>query len=110
MSSFRKAVTEFRAAVREAGEQYASPGLHDILERERSARRVRWQWAAAGVMMLALAAIPLYRQAQREQPADEARADALMLERVNVGLARSAPRAMAALAYGSPAKVAKERD
>lgn len=110
MSRFRDAVGEFRHAVHSAGEQYECPGLEGVLEQERIAKRVRLRWAAAAAVVLVLAAIPPYRHAQEQQrAAAQAQADAMLLERVNDGLSRSVPRAMAPLLKWAPVEMAGAR-
>jgi hypothetical protein len=110
MNDFREAVEHFRDALREQGEQTASPGLQDILERDRVRRYIRMQWAVAAVVMLFLGAIPVYRNAQdRQREAEQEKADAVLLEQVNAGLARSVPRAMAPLMGWTPVNQGEDR-
>ncbi|HKE29687.1 MAG TPA: hypothetical protein VKB88_45370 [Bryobacteraceae bacterium] len=49
------------------------------------------RWAAVATAVLALAALPVYRNYRRNQAADRARADALLLEEVCADLSRPAP-------------------
>ena len=98
MSDFRDSLDGFRAVVNEDAERYPRPTLRTILEREQAVKRsgLRWSLAAAAVT-LTLAVIPAYQHRQREREAAQARADALLMEQVNAGLARPVPRAMAPL-------------
>lgn len=103
MSSFREALTHFRDSLHDAGEKNESPGLPGILAYEHQVRRVRLRWVAAAAMVLVLAAVGSYPTArQQRRAAEQARADALVLERVNAGLARPVPRAMAPLFKWAP--------
>jgi len=52
----------------------------------------RWILATAALMLLTAA--PLYWSAQEQREADQAKADELLLERVNAGLSRSVPASM----------------
>jgi hypothetical protein len=109
MNGFREALAMFRDAVRQEGERNESPGLQAILERERSAQGLRLRWAAAAAAVLVLGTIPAYKNAQqRQSEAEQAKADALLLEQVNVGLSRSVPRVMAPLLDWAPADAAKQ--
>jgi hypothetical protein len=111
MNGFREALARFRDAVHQAGEQNESPGLQIILERERSAKGLRLRWAAAAAVVLVLGVIPVYRNTQqRQREAEQAKADALLLEQVNAGLSRSVPRAMAPLLDWAPANAANQGD
>jgi hypothetical protein len=110
MNDFREAVERFRDAVRKQGEQTGNPGLQIILERDRARRSIRMQWAVAAVVMLLLGAIPLYKRAQdRQREAAQEKADAVLLEQVNAGLARSVPRAMAPLMGWTPIEQGENR-
>jgi hypothetical protein len=109
MNDFREAVERFRDAVREQGEQAANPGLQIILERDRARRNIRMRWTVAAVVMLFLGAIPVYKRAQdRQREAEQEKADSLLLEQVNAGLARSVPRALAPLMGWTPANASSQ--
>ena len=109
MNGFREALAGFHDAVRQEGEQNESPGLQAILDRERSVKGLRLRWAAAAAVVLVLSAIPAYKNAQqRQSEAEQAKADALLLEKVRAGLSRSVPRAMTPLLGWAPANAAKQ--
>jgi hypothetical protein len=100
-----KALGCFRDAIRQEGERSESPGLQAILSRERRAKGLRLRWAAAVAVVLMLAVIPAYENAEQTQrEAEQEKADALLLEQVNAGLARSVPRAMAPLMDWAPGR------
>jgi hypothetical protein len=101
---FQEAVAKFRDVVHREGERSESPGLQAILSRDRSARSFRLRWAVAAVVALALGAIPAYEDARRQREAEQEKADAVLMEQVNAGLARSVPRAMAPLLDWAPGK------
>ena len=110
MSRFRDSVGEFRHAVHSAAQRSECPGLEGVLERERIAKRVRVRWAAAAAIVLVAAGVVPYRHAQEQQrAAEQAQADARVLERVNDGLSRSVPRAMAPLLKWAPVEAAGAR-
>ena len=100
---FKEAVGRFRDAVHREGERSESPGLHALLSRERSAKGIKMRWALAAVVGLALVAIPVYQnEQQRQREAEQEKADAVLMEQVNAGLARSVPRAMSSLMSWAP--------
>jgi hypothetical protein len=100
---FQEAVARFRDAVRQEGERSEVPGLHAILSRDRRTKSIRLRWAVAAVVALMLGAIPAYERAQeRLREAEQEKADAVLIEQVNAGLARSVPRAMAPLMDWAP--------
>jgi hypothetical protein len=102
---FQEAVSRFRDAIRQEGERSESPGLQAILSRERSAKSIRLRWAVAAVVALMLGAIPAYERAQElQREAEQEKADAVLMEQVNAGLARSVPRAMSPLMSWAPGK------
>jgi hypothetical protein len=106
---FKEAVARFRDVVHREGERSESPGLEGILERERSAKNSRVRWAVAAAVTLALCAIPVYQGVyqsaqQRQREAEQEKADTVLMEQVNAGLARSVPRAMSPLMSWAPGK------
>jgi hypothetical protein len=103
MNDFREAMSRFRDAVHQEGERSESPGLQAILERDRPGKGLWLRWAAASAMALMLGAIPVYeREQQRQREAEQEKADAVLMEQVNAGLARSVPRAMSPLMSWTP--------
>jgi len=99
MNEFREELARFSEAMREAGERSASPGLRALLAQERAVKAVRLRWATvAAALVLMLGGVSVYEhEQQRQREAAQARADMLLMERVNEGLARPVPRAMAPL-------------
>jgi cytochrome c-type biogenesis protein CcmH/NrfG len=110
MNNFGRAVSSFRDAIHREGERAEIPSLQTMRSREPGARSLglRWSVAAAAVALLALGAIPSYQSAQRlkvqQREAEQEKADALLMEQVNAGLARSVPRAMTPLVDWAPGK------
>jgi hypothetical protein len=103
MNDFREALARFREAVHHEGERSGSPGLQTVLKVDRRSKNIRLRWAVAAVVVLTLGAIPPYRIAQqRHHEAEQEKADALLLRKVNAGLSRSVPRAMAPLMNWNP--------
>jgi len=106
--NFQGAVARFRDAIRQEGKRREIPELQAILSHERRAKALRPQWtkvawAGAAVVALMLGAIPAYERAQeRQRESEQEKADAVLLEQVNAGLARSVPRAMAPLMDWAP--------
>jgi hypothetical protein len=105
MNDFQEALARFRGAMIQEGERNHSPGIQDILELERRSTGRQWQWATLMLLLLGLCAIPAYvhEQSQHGKAARE-RADAILSERVDAGLSRSVPRAMAPLMGSAFAK------
>jgi len=71
------------------------PAISSISPTRRgfSIRPMRWALVAAALLLLA--AVPIYRNAQdRRRQAEIARADALLLEQVDVEVSRAVPRPM----------------
>lgn len=94
---FNDAIAAFRGSIRHQGDQTEIPGLEAILQRERAPRRPRpVRWVVTTAVVLILGAIPVSYEHSREQQraAEEAREDAVLLEKVNAGLSRTVPRSM----------------
>lgn len=108
MNNFGQAVSSFRDAIHQEGERAEIPSLQTIRSREPGARSVglRWSVAAVAVALLALGAIPAYQSSERlkvqQREAEQEKADVLLMEQVNAGLARSVPRAMTPLVDWPP--------
>lgn len=68
------------------------PSLEEIVR--RGERVLHLRWAAAAMVALTLGAIPVYRDARRQE---QERADVLLMEKVNAALSRPVPRALAPL-------------
>ena len=108
MNNFGRAVSSFRDAIHREGERAEIPSLQTMRSREPGARSLGLRWSVAvAVALLALGAIPAYQSAQRlkvqQREAEQEKADALLMEQVNAGLARSVPRAMTPLLDWAPA-------
>ncbi len=98
MSEFRTGLNEFRQAMHDEGERSAIPSLQRILERGNPTPVLQFRWAAAAMVAITLAALPIYNDAARRQrEAELYKADALLMERVNSALSRPVPRALAPL-------------
>jgi len=54
----------------------------------------RLRWAIAGVVLIILLVIPVYKNAREQKRAREAMEDALLLEQVNASLSREVPAPM----------------
>ena len=107
MNKFRESLGQFREAMHREGAQAEIPGLQQILSRDRRAKRLRPQWnkvawAVAAAVLLIAAVIPVYENVQRQREAEQEKADVVLLEQVNAGLARSVPRAMTPLMGRAP--------
>ncbi len=90
----REALQEFRESVHRAGELSPPPSLQAIVGQPV----LQWRWAAAAMMVIGLGAIPAYRDAQAKQrAAEEASADARLMEQVNSALSRPVPVALSVL-------------
>ena len=87
-------LNEFRDAIHRAGEASAPPSLQTIFKQPV----LQWRWAAAAMVVIGLGAIPAYRDAQaKQQAAEEAMADARLMEQVNSAVARPVPVALSVL-------------
>jgi hypothetical protein len=100
---FKQAIAAFRSSMRDQGDRAESPGLQAILQGEHANRRPRpVRWVVAAVVMLILGAIPVSHERARQQQraTEQAREDALLLERVNAGISRAVPRSLEPLLGG----------
>jgi hypothetical protein len=108
MNNFGRAISSFKDAVQREGERAEIPSLQMIRSRGQRVKSLgmRWSVAAVAVALLALGSIPAYQSSQRlkvqQREAEQEKADALLMERVNAGLARSVPRAMTPLVDWTP--------
>jgi hypothetical protein len=60
----------------------------------RPARQMLPRWILATAALLLLTGAPVYWNARQQRVAEQARADELLLERINSGLSRSVPASM----------------
>lgn len=99
---FKEAVAAFRGSMRHQGDQVESPGLQAILQREGGNRPRPVRWVVAAVVVLIVGAIPVSyeRERQQQRAAEQAREDALLLDRVNAGISRAVPRSLEPLLGG----------
>jgi len=89
VARLESAVAAFRGSVREWS---AGAAGRPSRARSRAPHALRLVFATA--LLAILAGVPLYRTAERQRQAAQARADALLLEQVDAGLARSVPAPM----------------
>lgn len=97
MNDFEDSVSRFREAMRQEGERSENPGWQAMLDRGRIRAATRLRWALAAATLLALGAVPIWRNAQQRRAVAQDRADELLMEQVNAGLSRGVPPAMAPL-------------
>jgi len=99
LAEFEGALSLFRGAVHDWSEQQSS-GMRSAAWTDDEPVRPRWRfqplrWAAAGVALLILAAIPFVHNAREKQrQAELAKADALLLEQVDAEISRAVPATM----------------
>ncbi|HYL72610.1 MAG TPA: hypothetical protein VEU96_00305 [Bryobacteraceae bacterium] len=97
LARMQAALALFRGSVREWSEQ-SSVEKQPVWKAEPARRRWGIQpvrWALACVVLLLLAAIPVYRNAQEKQrQAALAKADAALLEQVDAEISRAVPSTM----------------
>jgi predicted anti-sigma-YlaC factor YlaD len=82
---FRSALTGFRTSLEN------SP-VPAVSRKQSSQRLSRWVLASAALSLMVAA--PMYWNARQQRAAEQAKADELLLERVNAGLSRSVPASM----------------
>jgi hypothetical protein len=87
-------LSEFRDSLRHwsAAQGGSAPTPVWLTERPRGAHRLRW--ALVAVAMVLLAAIPIYRNRERQRQADASLDDAVLLEQIDAGVSRSVPAPM----------------
>lgn len=88
VARLESAVAAFRGSVREWSAGVAGQSA----VRSPAPRALRLVLATA--MLAILAGVPIYRTVERQRQEEQARADALLLEQVDAGLARSVPAPM----------------
>ena len=82
---FRSALAGFRTSLEK------SP-VPAVRRKQSSQRLSRWVLASAALSLMVAA--PVYWNARQQRAAEQAKADELLLERVNAGLSRSVPASM----------------
>jgi hypothetical protein len=93
MSEFKDAIATFRSSIRYQGDQAEIPGL-EALARRQQARPLRWVVTAAVVLILGAIPVSYERTREQQRAAEQAREDAVLLEKVNAGLSRTVPRSL----------------
>ena len=94
---FKEAVSWFRSSIRRQGDQSEIPELQTIMRKREmpfSARPMRWAVAVAVALMLGAIPVSYERTREQQRAAEQAKEDALLLEKVNAGLSRTVPRSM----------------
>lgn len=92
----KEALQEFRDVMHRAGEASAPPSLQMLLGQPEPV--LQFRWAAAVLLAIGLGAIPVYRDMQAKQRAEEEQmADALLMEQVNSAISRPVPVALSVL-------------
>jgi hypothetical protein len=98
VAGFESAIALFRESVRDCGERYGRPEIPSPAGVRRARRNFvarPSRWAPVAAALLLLAAIPIYTSSrERRRQAEMARADAALLEQVDVGIARAVPAPM----------------
>jgi hypothetical protein len=96
LQRLRETFSVFRESVHEwaGSKQGAVPGSIDLRETAASVMMPRLRWALAGVVLIILLVIPVYKNAREQRRAREAMEDALLLEQVNASLSRNVPAPM----------------
>jgi len=94
LTRLQGALSEFRDSLRSwsAGQDGAAPRPVWLTEGPRGVHRLRW--ALVAVVMVLLAAIPIYRSRERQRQADTSLEDAVLLEQIDAGVSRSVPATM----------------
>ena len=98
VAGFESAIVLFRESVRACGDSYRRPEI-PLLAGVRRARRNfvarPSRWAPVAAALVLLAAIPIYTNSRdRRRQAEMARADAALLEQVDVEISRAVPAPM----------------
>jgi hypothetical protein len=89
---FKEGISWFRGLIRYQGDQAEIPT--QIARTPVPVPRSPLRWVVAAVALLALGAIPYERAREQQRAAEQAREDALLLEKVNAGISRTVPRSM----------------
>ncbi len=89
---FKDGMSWFRGLIRYEGDQAEIP--MQIVRRPVRVPPSPLRWVVVGVVLLALGAIPYERIREQQRAAEQAREDALLLEKVNAGISRMVPRSM----------------
>jgi len=98
VARFESAITLFRQSVQDCGERYARPDIPlpaGVRRARRSFAARPSRWAPVAAALVLLAAIPIYTNSrERRRQAEMARADAALLEQVDVQISRAVPAPM----------------
>jgi hypothetical protein len=89
-----QALAQFGASVRDwAGRRTVVPGpVHTWKTSGRRGMQLRWVLAAAALAIAVM--IPAYSQLERHRAAEQARADAALLEQIDSAVSRAVPQPM----------------
>lgn len=85
LEQFQNALAGFRGSL----EQAPVPAM-----RLARAKHMLPRWVMAAAALSVIIAAPVYWNARQQQAAERAKADQLLLERINAGLSRSVPASM----------------
>ena len=98
LARMEAALALFRGSVRhwsEGQSRAEPPAIGNILPARRGSWAQPLRWALVAATLVVLAAVPVYRNVQdRQRQAEDARADALLLEQVDAEVSRAVPRPM----------------
>ena len=87
---FTETMATFQTVMKDWAEGEAFPRLQ-----EAASPRLRWGWAAAGLAIAALAAVPIYRQGNLQPTPEPApKSDETLMEEVAAHLSRPLPMSM----------------
>jgi len=96
LESLRETFLVFQESVHVwAGSKDAAiPASIDFRETAVNFTMPRLRWALAGVVLIILLVVPVYKNSREQKRAREAMEDALLLEQVNASLSRAVPAPM----------------
>jgi len=102
--AFTKAISTFQVVMKDWAERKADPWL------EKTPSSVSWsRWAAAGVAVVVLASIPIYKHQQPQPlPHPQTKSDELLMQEVAAHLSRPLPMSMERVMVLLPAPESEE--
>ncbi len=89
---FKDGISWFRGLIRYEGDQAEIPV--QIVRTPVRVPQSPLRWVAAAVALLALGVIPYERTREQQRAAEQAREDAILLEKINAGISRTVARSM----------------